>query len=102
MTNHVELEGRVSRPPERRELPSGDTIWVVRVVVPRDDAGVDWVDCSVWAPRLHRAVARWGEGDTVQVSGALRRRFYRTPAGPTSLVEVETTAGRIIRRATHA
>ena len=110
MTNQVKLEGRVSRAPEEKVLPSGDSVWVVRVVVPRDATApssgrpgrptVDWVDCAVWGRRLRRTVATWGEGDQVAVEGALRRRFYRTPGGaPSSLVEVEAAAVRVIRRA---
>lgn len=109
MTNQVKLEGRVSRAPLEKTLPSGDSVWVFRLVVPRDPrapsarAGrqqVDWVDCAVWRGRLRRTVAAWAEGDLVAVEGALRRRFYRTAGGAaSSLVEVEAAAGRVIRRA---
>ena len=34
--------------------------------------------------------------------GDVRRRFFRTPAGPASRVEVEVAAGRLIRRAASA
>src|SRR4029453_2613876 len=33
--NKVVLQGKVSAAPEHRELPSGDSVWVFRVVVPR-------------------------------------------------------------------
>lgn len=102
MTNEVQLEGRLSRKPEEKVLPSGDTIWTFRVVVPREAGsrpGVDWVDCTVWTGRLRRSVAAWGEGDVVSVSGALRRRFFRVGGRPESRVEVEAVTGRLIRRA---
>lgn len=102
MTNQVLLQGRLSRTPEEKVLPSGDRIWTLRVVVPREEGerpGVDWVDCAVWGGRLRRSVASWAEGDVVEVSGALRRRFFRTGGGPQSLVEVEAASGRLIRRA---
>lgn len=102
MTNEVVLQGRLSREPEPRELPSGDTVWSLRVVVPRrpgDRRGVDWFDCSVWSGRLRRSVTAWAEGDEVEVRGMLRRRFYRTGGVPASVVEVEATGGRLIRRA---
>lgn len=106
MSNSVRLEGRLSKGPEERVLPSGDTVWVFRVVVPRDEGsrrkgdrnGVDWVDCAVWAGRLRRTVATWSVGDEVAVEGALRRRFFRAGGRPVSRVEVEATAGRVIRR----
>lgn len=102
MTNEVVLQGRLSRAPEERVLPSGDVVQVARVVVPRPEggrAGVDWVDCAAWTSRLRRTVGRWRADDEVEVQGALRRRFYRTPSGPASLVEVELSAARLIRRA---
>lgn len=102
MTNRVQLRGRLSRPPEEKVLPSGDTVWSFRVVVPREDGGrpgVDWVDCAVWSGRLRRSVTTWAEGDVVEVQGALRRRFFRIGGNPVSRVEVEATSGRVIRRA---
>ena len=33
--NEVRLVGRVSQQPEERVLPSGDSVWTFRVVVPR-------------------------------------------------------------------
>lgn len=102
MTNQVQLQGRLSRPPEEKVLPSGDTVWSFRVVVPREKGGrpgVDWVDCAVWGGRLRRSVSTWAEGDVVEVTGALRRRFFRVGGTPISRVEVEATSGRVIRRA---
>jgi single-strand DNA-binding protein len=102
MTNEIQLEGRLSRPPEERVLPSGDTIWTFRVVVAREPGsrpGVDWFDCTVRNGRLRRSVSTWGEGDVVRVGGALRRRFFRVGGQAESRVEVEAAAGRLIRRA---
>lgn len=102
MTNQVELQGRLSRAPEEKVLPSGDTVWSFRVVVPREEGsrpGVDWVDCSVWSGRLRRSVAAWREGDVIEVKGALRRRFFRVAGSSVSRVEVEASWGRVIRRA---
>ena len=106
--NEVRLVGRVSQPPEQRVLPSGDTLWSFRVVVPRpEDPGggrrqVDAVDCCVWSGRVRRSVASWRVDDIVEVSGAVRRRFFRTAQGAASRFEVEVSAGRLIRRAASA
>ncbi|HCB02944.1 MAG TPA: single-stranded DNA-binding protein [Nocardioides sp.] len=105
--NEVRLLGRLSTDPELRELPSGDTLWTLRVVVARPPGSrqhrarqrVDALECAVWSGRLKRQVAGWKSGDVVDVSGALRRRFYRAGATPVSRVEVELARGRIIRRA---
>jgi single-strand DNA-binding protein len=102
VTNQVCLQGRLSREPEEKVLPSGDAVWVLRIVVPREDSdrkGVDWIDCAVWGGRLRRSVAGWGAGDEVEVQGALRRRFFRVAGAAASRVEVEARTGRLIRRA---
>lgn len=102
--NEVRLVGRISQDPEVRELPSGDTLWTFRVVVDRvgDRGGskqtVDVLDCAVWRRRVQRSVARWQAGDVVQLDGAIRRRFFRGAGGTASRVEVEVSAGRLIRR----
>jgi len=106
--NEVRLVGRVSQPPEERVLPSGDTLWSFRVVVPRPDDParsrhqVDAIDCCVWSGRVRRSVASWRVDDVVEVSGSVRRRFFRTAQGAASRFEVEVSAGRVIRRAASA
>ncbi|MCD4527384.1 single-stranded DNA-binding protein [Nocardioides sp. cx-173] len=105
VANEVRLVGRISRDPELKELPSGDSVWTFRVVVPRAPAAarphqsVDALECCVWSGRLRRSVAGWRAGDRVAVEGSLRRRFFRSGHGVASLVEVEVSAGRLIRRA---
>ena len=104
--NEVRLTGRVSGDPEERVLPSGDRLWSFRVVVardrPRGRQTVDALECVAWSARARRSVARWGDGDVVELTGVLRRRFYRAGAATVSRVEVEATRGRIIRRAASA
>lgn len=104
--NLVRLVGRVSGQPEERVLPSGDRLWVFRVVVPRQRPHgrqtVDTVECAAWSGRTRRSVARWADGDLVEVEGALRRRFYRAGGATASRVEVEVGAARVIRRAATA
>ena len=106
--NEVRLVGRLGADPQVRELPSGDTLWTLRVVVDRPPvpAGrvkrgqrVDTLECAVWAGRLKQQVRAWSAGDVVEVSGALRRRFFRASGATASRVEVELTRGRVIRRA---
>jgi single-strand DNA-binding protein len=105
--NEVRLVGRLAADPRLRELPSGDTVWNLRVVVERavlphqekPRQRVDSLECAVWAGRLKKQVEKWEAGDIVEVSGALRRRFFRAGGATASRVEVELTGGRIIRRA---
>ena len=102
--NIVTLLGRVSKVPEQRELPSGDQLVSFRLVVPRPAGSraagsgtVDTIDCVVWKPMLQRRVQRWVGGETVEVSGALRRRFWRGPTGASSRTEVEVEGVKVER-----
>ena len=99
--NEVIVGGRISGSPEQRELPSGDTVVQLRLVVPRSGsraaaarggATVDTIDVACWTKALQRRAVRLKPGDLVMVRGALRRRFWRSPAGPASRYEVEATA----------
>jgi single-strand DNA-binding protein len=103
LVNQVKLQGRVSRDPERRTLPSGDEMWTFMVVVPRPPGGrsrqsVDAIDCVVWGGRIRTQVSGWAADDVVEVSGPLRKRFYQGGGGAASRVEVEVTAGRMVKR----
>jgi single-strand DNA-binding protein len=103
--NTVLLRGRVSSGPERRDLPSGAEIVSVRVSVPRTPTpmtrgskqSVDWVDCVAWGGSARRSVASWSVGETVEIHGALRRRFYRGPQGTATRLELEVLRGRRVR-----
>lgn len=101
MTSHentVHLVGRLAAVPEVREMPSGDEAVVWRLVVDRAQPGtrgrVDTLACIAWAAGPRRAALRWRAGDIVEVDGALRRRFWRTPTGAVSRYEVEVLQAR--------
>jgi single-strand DNA-binding protein len=94
--NSVQLVGRISGPPVERRLPSGDYLVTFRVVVPRSPAArrrtrqsVDTLECSAWLARTRRAAARLAVGDTVTVTGELRRTFRRGGGGVRSWVTVD-------------
>jgi single-strand DNA-binding protein len=104
--NEVHLLGRVSAAAQERELPSGDVVLLFRLVVPRvrrpglkGTATVDTIDVACWASPARRAAARLEEGDLAEVTGALRRRFFRTGSGAASRYEVEASAVRRSRPA---
>jgi single-strand DNA-binding protein len=115
--NEVHLRGKVSGAPQPRELPSGDCVVMLRLVVPRTgrsrpraasaakstdgrtrSAGVDTLDCAVWRADLRRRVATWGDGDRVEISGSLHRRFWRAGGGVASRYEVEVSSVRRLGR----
>ncbi len=99
--NTVTLVGRVSATPDVRDLPSGDRLVTLRVVVDRPpERGVtkrvvDVIDVACWSRRTQRTASSLGAGDGVRVEGALRRRFFATGGGRASRYEVE--AGRLVR-----
>jgi single-strand DNA-binding protein len=105
--NTVVLRGRVSSAPVERELPSGAVISTFRMSVSRArtlmTAGSrqtsDWVDCAAWSARSRRSVGGWGVGDRVEVTGALRRRYFRSGGGPGTRLEVEVLTARRTSRA---
>ena len=103
--NEVRLVGRLSADPTLLTMPSGDTLWTFRMVVERSEAGarpgqqLDTLDCAVWSGRAKRSVGAWAAGDLVEVTGAIRRRFYAAGAAKVSRYQVEVAGGRVIRRA---
>jgi single-strand DNA-binding protein len=100
--NEVHLVGRVAAAGESRTLPSGDAVTVLRVVVARPETSrrgprtptVDTVECAIWTARLRQRAVALPAGTMVEIDGALRRRFWRTPGGPASRYEVEVTSLR--------
>jgi single-strand DNA-binding protein len=105
--NEVRLVGRLAAPAEERALPSGDLVASWRLVIRRPDAQQgrrpsDTVDCSAFAPAVRRNCRGWAAGDTVEVIGALRRRFWRSGVQPVSRVDVLVERGRRVARAPEA
>lgn len=95
--NQVSLRGRLSAAAEQRVLPSGDEVVTFRIVVDRSPGSgrsggrvtKDTIACVAWRADVRRRVLRLDGGDIVEVEGALRRRFWRSPQGVASRYEVE-------------
>ncbi len=86
MTNVVALVGRLARPAEWRELPSGDRLVTYEVTVERPGEKAEGVPV-VWlgAPA---AAADHDVGERVVVVGRVRRRFFRAGGSTQSRTEV--------------
>jgi single-strand DNA-binding protein len=106
--NEVLLLGRISGEPAVRLLPSGDEIVSFRLVVERPprtasdgrrEPSVDTLDCAAVAAVVRRRVLGWQSGDVVEVSGALRRRFWRSGPAVLSRCEVQVVRARRVERA---
>ena len=99
--NEIFLRGRLTGEPELRVLPSGDELVSFRLTVARpahDRTGsrstVDSIDCATLAPKVRRCVERAQLGDELELTGSLRRRFWRGAAGLASRYEVIVTSAR--------
>ncbi len=87
--NVVILRGTLSRPPEQRCLPSGDTLVAYEVTT----RSADGLACSVPVACLRAdAPVDLEAGAEVVVTGVVRRRFFRTPGGTQSRTEVVADA----------
>ena len=92
MINLVVLVGRLARPAEQRELPSGDRLVAYEVTVARPGARAEGVPV-VWvgAPA---AAADHDVDEVVLVVGRVRRRFFR--AGGTTHSRTEVVADTVV------
>ncbi len=114
VVNEVRLVGRLTGEPAMVELPSGDALVTFRISVPRSvrpgsaklekgtSQRVDSVPCTAWSPRLRRSILTWRAGDLVEITGAVRCRFFQAGGATRSRVEVEASAARIMRRSSAA
>ena len=101
--NEVRLVGRVTAAGEPTTLPSGDVVHTVRVTVRRTGrdtrrGAVDAVDVACWSAATRRVAAGLSRDDRVEVTGALRRRFFRGAQGVGSRYEVQASTVRRARR----
>ena len=81
------LRGHLSRPPEIRELPSGDQLVTLQVTVPSEgDRPAESVPVVCTGPSP--AAAKLQPETEVVVIGRVRRRFFRVAGATRSATEV--------------
>ena len=90
--NVVVIRGRLSRPAEQRELPSGDKLVQLEITIPRpndkaESAPVVWYDAPAYA-------LSFNVDQEVVVFGRIRRRFFR--AGGTTQSRTEVVAEQVV------
>ena len=90
MTNVVVLIGRLARPAETRELPSGDRMVAYEVTVDRPGERAETVPV-VWMAAPASA-ADHDVDERMLVVGRVRRRFFRSGGGTQSRTEVVAEA----------
>jgi single-strand DNA-binding protein len=86
MTNVVVLIGRLARPAEARDLPSGDRLVAYELTVDRPGERAETVPV-VWFGAPASAVDH-DVDERMVVVGRVRRRFFRTAGGTQSRTEV--------------
>jgi single-strand DNA-binding protein len=100
MTNVAVLIGRLARPAEPKELPSGDRLVQYEVTIPSqtgraESVPVVWIDAPASA-------GDYDVDEKVVVVGRVRRRFFQTPGGTQSRTEVVAEAVIPARQAKRA
>ena len=88
--NEVRLVGRSSGPAIEKELPSGDKVVEIRIVVARDNRdGYDTLDVALWSASLRKRALTLKNDEWIEIVGALRRRFWKTGKVVASRWQVE-------------
>ena len=103
-TNDLHLIGRLAEPPKHKTMPSGDAAVTFRLVVRRPPEAVrrqntDSIDCISYRAGTIKSAAGWTSGDSLELHGALRRRFWRGEFGTRSAYDVEVRTVRRVARA---
>jgi single-strand DNA-binding protein len=98
--NEAFLVGRVTSLAVEKLLPSGDRVVEFRVVIGRDKSRgtkkeVDSLDIAAWSSKARKAALAVKIDTWVQVTGSVRRRFWRAPSGLASRWQVE--ASEVVR-----
>jgi single-strand DNA-binding protein len=88
--NDVALRGWVTTIASERELPSGDLVVQFRIAITRPEGGVDTIDLESWSAKTRRTASSLKDGEWIEVSGSIRRRFWKSGAGLASRWQVVT------------
>lgn len=99
--NEVHLVGAISTRPEERELSDGRGAVTFRLDVRADTqsgATRDSLDITLIGARARKAALGWDLGDTVEVEGVVRRRFYKVGAASKPFTVIEAHRAKRLRR----
>ncbi|MEY2813493.1 MAG: hypothetical protein RL579_398 [Actinomycetota bacterium] len=88
--NDVALRGWVTTIATERELPSGDVVVQFRIAITRSEGGVDTIDLESWSAKTRRTALSLKDGEWVEISGSIRRRFWKSASGLASRWQVVT------------
>lgn len=89
--NDVALRGWVTTIASERELPSGDLVVQFRIAISRPEGGVDTIDLESWSAKTRRTASSLKDGEWVEISGSIRRRFWKSGGALASRWQVVTS-----------
>ena len=89
--NDVALRGWVTTVASERELPSGDLVVQFRIAITRPEGGVDTIDLESWSAKTRRTASSLKDGEWVEISGSIRRRFWKSGGALASRWQVVTS-----------
>lgn len=89
--NDVALRGWVTTIASERELPSGDLVVQFRIAITRPEGGVDTIDLESWSAKTRRTASSLKDGEWVEISGSIRRRFWKSGGALASRWQVVTS-----------
>ena len=94
--NEVFLVGRVTSLAVEKVLQSGDKVVEFRLVIGRKHSRglkkeVDALDIAAWSAKARRAALTLKVDSWVEITGSVRRRFWRAPTGLASRWQVEAS-----------
>ncbi|MQA94095.1 MAG: single-stranded DNA-binding protein [Streptosporangiales bacterium] len=101
----MRLLGLVVVEPSVRALSDGEVVTGWRLAIERPPerrrplVGSDTVTCATSDPAVRGVATSFRLGDTVEVSGGLRRRAWRTTTGVVNFYEVEVYKARLVSSA---
>lgn len=94
--NLAVVRGRLTSPPRRRTLPSGDELFQLELTTGLAAGAVSVPVVRICAPgdRTIATISQWGAGLELLVVGTVRRRFFHSGGATRSATEV--VADRIV------
>lgn len=100
--NYVEMYGVVTHLPTERELANGVKTLTWRIKVPRSEVGSDSIPCTINFDDASKGVLKkvlaLQVGNSIEIVGELRSRFWQGAQGSASRIEVEVSAIQKIAR----
>ena len=79
--NHVDIQGRLVRDPEKRKTNSGKTVTSFTVAVDQFGGETDFFDCVSWDKQGDFVANNFSKGKAIIVSGRLKTRKWEDKDG---------------------